>query len=317
MRTLGMVGVVLSIGCASQTDTMFTHQGQVVAQSNGVVLSDDGSEGMAGMFGTTCVFNARSGQMGGDFDIEGTDEVVEDSNGSGIVLTRSSTGIHEIAPYGGAYVETTDPNSWDTESGTDGAFTTTEIDGVLAARWLGDTAVALANNQEGCALHYFDDTPWAVALNSESCERFTAMEVAGSTLFVSSSDTTVSVVDGVASPWGMTGAKNLSWDESTQSMYLVLAGGKTLQARTPTGALVWETNTPGISSMTHLGPHGLVTTMEEDEAGRGLLVVRDGRTGVVIESTSTPSAGQDMTVSQDGSTLAIAVQEYIHLFSIN
>ena len=54
---------------------------------DGVVLSDDGNEGMAGMFGTTCIFNARNGQMGGDFDVAGPDEVVEDTNDSGIVLT--------------------------------------------------------------------------------------------------------------------------------------------------------------------------------------------------------------------------------------
>ena len=319
MRTLGMVAVVLSVGCASQTDTMFTHQGQVVAQSNGLVLSDDGNEGMAGMYGTTCVFNARNGQMGSDYDIEGPDEVVEDSNGSGIVLTRSSTGIHEIAPYGSSYSETTDPNSWDASSETHSAFSTTELEGVLAARWLGDIAVALVNGSSGCAMHYLGDSPAVVPLNTEVCDQFSAIEVglSSSAVFISTTESVLSIREGTVSTWETTGVESLSWDESTQTMYTVRHGSEVLQARRADGVLLWEATTAGISSMSHLGPHGKVATMEQDEAGRGLLVVRDSQTGTLIEATSTPAAGHDMTVSRDGSTLAIAVQEYIHLFSIN
>ena len=318
MRTLGLVAVVLSVGCASQTDTMFTHQGQVMAQSNGVVLSDDGNEGMAGMFGTTCIFNARNGQMGGDFDIAGPDEVVEDTNDSGIVLTRSSTGIHEISPYGGEFREAVEPNNWQGSIGTDQAFTTTELNGVIGARWLGDTVVALVDDDGQCAVHYLGDAPAVVALSKDMCDGFTALEagVSDTTIFVSTQNTTVSVRDGVVSPWGA-GADSLSWDELTQVMYVVSPDGHALQAFSALGELSWQAESSGVSSITHMGPHGFVASMEQDGVGRGLLVVRDGRSGAVIEATSTPSAGQQMTVSKDGSTLAIAVQDYIHLFSIH
>ena len=109
MRGLSLVALLATVGCASQAETMFTHQGQVMAQANGLVLSEDGREGMAGMYGTTCVFNATNGQMGQDFDLEGEDESVEDSSASGIVLTRSERGIHEVAPYGRPILETTAP----------------------------------------------------------------------------------------------------------------------------------------------------------------------------------------------------------------
>ena len=317
MRTLGLVAVVLSVGCASQTDTMFTHQGQVMAQSNGVVLSDDGNEGMAGMFGTTCIFNARNGQMGGDFDVAGPDEVVEDTNDSGIVLTRSSTGIHEISPYGGEFREAVEPNNWQGSIGTDQAFTTTELDGVIGARWLG-IPWSHWSMTAGSVRYTILGTrhPWSHCPKTCVMDLRHWRQVFLTRHFVSTQNTTVSVRDGVVSPWGA-GADSLSWDELTQVMYVVSPDGHALQAFSALGELSWQAQSSGVSSITHMGPHGFVASMEQDGVGRGLLVVRDGRSGAVIEATSTPSAGQQMTVSKDGSTLAIAVQDYIHLFSIN
>jgi hypothetical protein len=56
--------------------------------------------------------------------------------------------------------------------------------------------------------------------------------------------------------------------------------------------------------------------MENDGAGRGLLSVFDGVTGDLIEATETPASAHDMSISENGATLAIAVDEFIHLFSV-
>ena len=50
MKGLSLLALLVTVGCTSQAETMFTHQGQVMAQANGLVLSEDGQEGMAGMY---------------------------------------------------------------------------------------------------------------------------------------------------------------------------------------------------------------------------------------------------------------------------
>ena len=320
MRGLSLLAMLVTMGCASQSETMFTHQGQVMAQANGLVLSEDGREGMAGMFGTTCVFNATNGQMGEDFDLEGEDESVEDSSSSGIVLTRSERGIHEVAPYGNGFDESDAPPTWQTNPGDDSAFVSTELEGVLAARWLGDVPVALAYANGECALHRVAATITQVSLDVEVCTGYRDMVVKADTqeVLVGSTSGIVSISDDSVASWSASSVEAMSWDGSTSTMYVMRDGGQSLQALNVDGTVRWaHSSVGGVVSLTHMGPMGAVATMENDGAGRGLLAVYDGQTGAVIEAVGTPSAGSHMAISANGETLAIAVDQFIHLFSVN
>jgi hypothetical protein len=297
---------------------MFTHQGQVMAQARGMVLSADGAEGMAGMYGTTCVFNAENGQMGADYDLDGDEEVVEDSSIYGIVLTRSREGIHEVAPYGGAFSSADEAPAWQTDNGLSDAFETTELAGVLAARWLDDVPVALASDFNQCSLHELGSAPRSVVLDATVCQGYQDMVVNQQTqdIYVASNAGVLRVNDAQVTEWLDVRVDSLSWDAAEEIMYVSINQGAKLQARLASGELLWERESAGLTSLTHMGPMGAVSTMEEDGAGRGMLSVFEGRSGQLMESIGTPSSGHAMNISENGATLAIAVEDYIHLFSV-
>jgi len=306
------------MGCSQETETMFVHQGQIMAQARGLVLASDGQEGMAGMYGTTCVFNANNGQMGQDYDLEGDDEVVEDSNASGIVLTRSDSGIHEVAPFGGEF-DASDVPTWQTDPGNDDAFVSTELAGVLAARWVGGEPVALASSIGQCALHGLGQIPYTVALDGNICAGFRDMAVNPTTgqMYLGTAVGLFSADESSASLWADVDVEAMSWDAASQAMYIITDDGMTLQARNVDGSMRWQhRSVGGLTALTHMGPQAAVTTMERDGEGRGILAVYDGATGDVVESVDTPAAGSDMAISENGATLAIAVEQFIHLFSV-
>lgn len=316
MRGLGLLSVVLVVGCGVEADTMFTHQGQVMAQARGLVISADGTEGVAGMYGTTCVFDAQSGQMGQDFDLEGDDENIEDGSDSGVVLVRSQGGIHLLNPYGQAYSESNVP-TWQSDSGNDDAFDTTEMENVIAARWLGESPVVLVSELGHCGLHGLAENAFTVALDSSVCATYRDMIVdEAGRIYVGTATEILAVQNQAASQWTDVGTTAMSWDEASQAMYMVTDGGQTLQAREMDGRIRWERATLGVTALTHMGPRGALATMEHNGEGRGVLAVYDGANGDVVEATDTPSAGTDLAISENGTTLAIAADQFIHLFAV-
>jgi hypothetical protein len=309
----------MAVGCSQAPESMFTHQGEVMAQARGLVLSADGQEGMAGMYGTTCVFETDHGRMGEDFDLEGDDEVVEDSSASGIVLTRSETGIHEVAPYGGGFGAADDPATWQFEPGDDSAFHSTELDGVVAARWLGENPVALAMTLGTCTLHGLGDLAFRVELQADVCLGYRDMAINHTTaeVFVGGDAGIVAIQGRTTRLLAEAAVEAMSWDVASQAMYVTVDEGQTLQALDATGTVRWERASTGTTAMTHLGELGAVATMERDLAGRGVLAVFDGQTGETLSRVPTPSSGFDMAISGNGETLAIAVDQFIHLFSVH
>lgn len=313
-RTITWMSVGLLVGCSAQGDSMFTHQGQIMAQASGVVLSEDGSEGLAGMFGTTCRFDAQMGMLSGDFD-QGGDEVVEDGNDSGVVLTRNKAGIHELSPYGGDVSA-----GMDVRDEAEIEFQSTEIEGVIAARWVGDDPVALSFTGDACTMHWLGEHGSTLQLESAVCDQYTGMTVdpTSGNVFVGHANGII-LADALGfSEWLDTGVDTLVWDGVTNVLYVTMDDGRLLLALEDDGQQRWSYIVPsGVTAISHMGPMGAVVAMERGQNDRGILAVYDGVTGDGLESVPTPSAANGLAISPNGSTLAIVVDEYVHLFGVN
>ena len=321
MMRLSAIGITaISMMACSTPDAMFEHQGQIMAEANGVVLSSNGDEGIAGMFGTTCAFNTANGTLGEDFDLPSEDEVVDDVNDVGLVLSHSSTGIHELEPFGRGFEDEEAPPTWQFDPGADAEFSTVEVEGVILARYVGDVVFALVRSGEECDGVWIEETPSSTRLPMDACEALAGVAVnadmkrvylATPTGMMSVSTEGVSTVSDAA-------LSHLSFDASLESLYALNDAGTVLIAMDTAGTVQWEKALEGeATALSHLGPVGRVVVMESDGVHGGTLTVHDGVTSELVTDLHTPSAGLALTASANGKSLAITVEQYIHLFQVH
>ena len=296
--TRSLILVAMAAGCTSTNAIEMTLMSSMQSETRGVVLYDDGQRGHAAMWGTTCEFDTLNGWLISDHDLPTEAEVMQDTYG-GEVLGLSDEGIHIL----------------------EGAVTFEQTDigtrGVLESRLLSDGNVAsLRIDQAGDCHAQIDGT--TVDLEPEICETYTSVTTNRTdTLYVANGNEVLAVRKGgatkFADAWDL-----VEYDATTDLVYVANRFDTRVGGLHPDGQTAWRSETKGgIRDMDDMGARGMLTLITEDEeGGRGLLVVLDGWTGEKIAEHGTPSSDTDITLSEDGTTLAIVLPEDVYFYDV-
>lgn len=282
------------LAAACSTDGLsISHMSVMQSQTRGVVLYDDGQRGHAAMWNTTCEFDTLNGWLISDHDLPTESEEIVDTF-EGEVLGRSDVGAHPVWRLGQRDLE---------------------LRGVVDGRLFADGLVVLRETRDGGCEARWDDGA-VVALDASACAA-DALDVdrEDGSLFVRQGAEVVKVDREGVNPFD--GAADLVvFDRTTELVYLANKGEREVWANDLGGGLVWSTKLPGaITAMDDMGRRGAVMVVIED-GDRGRVVVLDGLTGDRRTEAEAPSAEVDVTVSEDGTTMAVTLETEVHFYDL-
>ena len=299
---LASVVLGLTVLTACEADPVqFEHQGSVEAATRGVAFLPDGNDGHAGMFGTTCAFDARTGELADDSDFPSEEDEVQDSgadDSGDIVLVTTPDSVHLLRP--------------------DGFFSSSSevaVPGVEQARLLRDGLVVL-RDQGDCTVDFLRGGGDAsVSLPDDLC--------AGGTLTVDRSTGTAWVgkgdvyrVDGEAAEVVAEGADLAVWDAHADALYVAKLGDAEVRALEADGSERWTVQLDHpVRALEDMGTLAAVAVMTETNGG-GELVLLDGYTGELRGDLGTPSATDELVSSDSGDVMAVILAETVHLFQV-
>jgi hypothetical protein len=296
MRHLIPIALALSLA-ACQSDQELRHTSTLQAVTNGVVLSDDGSEGFAAMQGTTCTIHTGWGCPTSDTNLPTYEERIVDHY-RGETLGASPAGVHRIVNREWLEVEDI------------------EIDDVVAARLTDEGAVFIRGDVDNCSVQWEDGT--AVVAPSAACEMGGKVSVdrEGGSIIVATSDGIITL--NRDSSEAITERGDLvAWDRVTRLIYTADIGATTLRALTRRGALVWEVETLGaIRSLTALGRRGEVLVLVQNAEQMGTAERHDGETGKLLGTSTLPDAEGELSSSDNGQGIAVEREDEVHFYSL-
>jgi hypothetical protein len=306
MRTALLVlssasAVLLSTACApSQEAGDFQFRATFDKQTRGVVLHEDGEGGHAGMFGTNCPFDTRTGQVTGDYDLPDSDEDIQDGEETllgDVSLAAIIPGtIHVLDKTGGNYTHVP-----------------IAIDGVVEGRLLFDGVVGLTGD---CGLHYVDfEGVEQHALQLDGCADFEVDPITGVGV-VADPDSTV-VTDGQSLVDVPVTGDLVAFDPLANAFYLAQVGGYELHAVEMDGSVRWTIDTMApITALDDAGDAGSAAIVMALDDGRGAVGFFDGQTGERIRFAETPSPADDLAVSGNGEVIAMVRPEQSFFFEL-
>lgn len=286
------LALALLAGCTGPPDLYLSHMSTMESETRGVVLYDDGQRGHAAMWDTTCEFDTLNGWLIEDHDLPTDTEIIQDQF-EGTALARSDLGIHMI---------------FDRED--------IELGGVLETRLLEDGGVlTLRRKGELCRVDIGDrtvevDTALCTDLTSVSTDRV-------ETLYVATGDALYGV-DETGAQLFASDIDLVVHDRSNDRIYVAQLGGETLTGLDSKGVEQWSVTTDGpITSLEHMGRRGMALVMVEDlSTGRGAMQLFEGISGEEVVRHDTPSGDGDLTVSDDGTTLAVTIPGEVHFYDV-
>ena len=277
-------------------------------ETRGVVLHESGDEGHAGMFGTNCPFDTRTGGVTGDYDLPDQDEDVQDGEETelgDITLTATipETGtVHVLDKTGGAYTHVP-----------------LALAGVTEGRLVRDGIVGLTGD---CALHWigFDGTTRATA-SVEHCAGDVEVDPDRGVAFVA--DTAGSVLtDGSTTVAAPVSGDLVAFDDVHRHFYVATSGGSSLAAVQADSTVRWSVEVPGrITALDDGGDTGSVAVVLElddrgNQGGDGGVAFFDGATGERTLFARTPTAADDLAVSGNGRVLALVRPEQTFFYGL-
>jgi hypothetical protein len=295
MRSFSAVCVLLATGCAAEPSA-FDYQSTLSRGTRGLVLHDDGERGHAGMLGTNCPFETQQGTVTGDYDLPEQGEEVVDSGdliGEDTVLLTLGDAAHLLEKSSGVYTHET-----------------LSFPGLRDARLIRGGLVALVEDGERCRLE------WTAGASEDSlCG---SLDVHGE--------------DGTALVWGPEGAavydgtearildslpSAAALDAASEAVYA--AEESIVRAFDLDGMLRWEVADLGgeVRGLTEAGATGAAAVFVALEDGRGKLLYLDGATGSIQASVLTPGVADMITVSADGSTVAMVRPHEAHFYRLS
>jgi hypothetical protein len=279
----------------------FEQHSSLYAISTGVMLGDDGQNGVAGMSWATCQFETISGMINVDIDPDSEEEEDlddgEDDDGNLIVLTTTSAGF-QITEFQG----------WD-----GWVEDVISFPGIQEARFV-DAGVAATRTVDGdCHVQWFPGSD--VNMGRGSCSGL-AVESSSGRVFVSvAGDLKVSTPDGTVSTIGDAAAL-MEWDPVTGLLYTATMNGTTVRALEDDGDVRWSTNVDGrVQSLEAMGDAAAVLVGLRTDNG-GALVILDGATGAERNTAETTSAPRELAVSKDGTTIAALTDGNTHFIGV-
>ncbi len=307
MRTsllvLPAAAVVLSLtACTAPQDASdFEYRATFDKRTRGVVLHEDGEGGHAGMFGTNCPFDTRTGQVTGDYDLPDSDEDIQDG---------------EETLLGDVSLAAIIPGTIHVLDKTDGIYTHVpiELDGVVEGRLMFDGVVGLTGD---CGLHQIDfDGIEQRSVQLSDCDGDFEVDPTTGTGIVADSDNTV-LVDGQTPVELPVDGDLVAFDPLANAFYLAQSGGYELHAIEMDGSVRWTIDTIApITALDDAGAASSAAIVMALEDGRGAVGFYDGSTGDRIKFAETPSPAEDLAVSGNGEVIAMVRPEQSFFFEL-
>jgi hypothetical protein len=295
MRTTPlMAATLLAAACASENELRYTATLQ--AETNGVVLSDDGLDGFAAMSGTTCTIDVNWGCPIADQDLPTVDEAVVDHHGE-VTLGVSEEGVHTIR--GGLWDEGSD----------------IPVAGIRTGRLADGGPVMLGGSLEDCWIQQGDVRGGAPGAACDDGAHH-AVDRATGTLFVAADQQLWALTAGEPER-SMGPADLIAWDAGVRRLYAASVGDTEIVALEPSGAVAWteQTRDP-IVDVAARGDLGEVLVLVERADGLGSLERRDGETGRVLGRSALPTADGTLVASLNGVRVALVRDGEVSFFAL-
>ena len=290
-----LIALALLTACTGSDTLHLNHMSTMQSQTRGVVLYDDGQRGHAAMQWTTCEFDTLNGWLISDHDLPTETEVVQDQLDN-VVLGRSDEGVHFVQ----------DPDR------------DLSLARTVQARLQDDGTAAILRHDavDGCVADFGDQVvPVGQALCQEDArvdtDRDGTLYVAtGQKLVAVSRDGTTTLDDGV---------DLVVYDRSVDMVYTTRSGDTELRGLDTSGTVQWRAETLGpIHALSHMGRRGLALVMVEDpDTGHGALQAYEGYSGELMVHHQTPTGDGEITVSEDGTTLAVTLPNEVYFYDVS
>ncbi|TVQ91118.1 MAG: hypothetical protein EA397_11530 [Deltaproteobacteria bacterium] len=306
MRFISLTALTgLAVGCGA-SDADLVYRGTLNADTNGVVIYEDGRTGHAAMLGTTCAIDT-SGGVADDVNIDGTseDQVLDgsqDGDGS-VVLARTQDFLHIISGTQTSW-------SW----GPNLAVThNTAAPGVTDGAMTHDGVVAWAD----CTVSWFDRDmnllDSAVAPLDDCNATFAADFETGETFLANQTEIVRVTRDGA--DIFSDRADLMVFSPNASALVVADLGDSEVRALNLDGSLRWSTAVRGaVTDIEDLGRRGQVAVML-DHGDEGQLVLLDAETGDFLRDFSLPSSAE-VVASRGGSTLGMVVDNVVHFYNL-
>jgi hypothetical protein len=309
MRAIAPVALLpllaLAAGCTSAEPSDFGFRTDFSKQTRGLILHEDGEAGHAGMYGTNCPFETFNGGVTGDYDLPEEGEDIQDGE---------ETELGEIT------IAAVIPGTVHVLDKTDGLYThvPVSVPGVTEARLVFDGVVALTEVGGECELRWFE-LDGHVRRNEPlaSCDGVgVEVDPGAGVALVAGVDGVVVFPDRGRVEVALQGDL-VAWDDVLGVFYVARRGATGLSAVGADGSVQWTIPTAApVGAIDDAGATGAVAAVLALPSGRGLLQLFDGQTGELLKAGETPSPAEDLSVSGDGTVLALVRPEQSFFFDI-
>lgn len=284
-------------GCKSENELVYTATLQ--AETNGVVLSDDGLDGYAAMSGTTCTIDVNWGCPTADEDLPTDREAVVDQYGPE-TLGVSELGLHSMV--GG---------HWDAAADID-------VPGVRTGRITDGGHLLLGSSDGACWLQHDGDGQVTVPDAACADDAHHAVDRANGTLFAGTARELWALSpDGAVALDARGPSDLLDWDPTADALYVAGTGGRDLRALDGAGEEMWSVRTRDpVRDLVARGDRGEALVLLHRDDGLGTIERRDGVTGRVLGRSVVPTADGHLVVSRNGVRVAIVRGDDVNFFAL-
>ncbi|TNE84444.1 MAG: hypothetical protein EP330_29975 [Deltaproteobacteria bacterium] len=294
MRFLCLLSLASLVGCATE-GTSFDYQSTLSRNTRGLVLHEDGSKGHAGMLGTNCPFETEQGTVTGDYQLPDEGEKVVDSGdliGEDTVLLLLGDDAHLLDKSTGEYTHET-----------------LTFANLVDARLFTGGMAALTEDLGSCRLE------WSDGQTSESpCGELDVDIVTGTAMVRHPRGVSLLDAEGarvIAEP-----TAHAVLDSVAAAVYV--ADGQVVRGLDHDGTVRWETPVDGeVLALSEAGATGAAAVFVGFDDGLGELLYLDGDTGAVQARVGTPGWADELTVSADGSTVALVRPSETHFYRLS
>lgn len=280
-----------------ESDTL-SHRSALFAEAEGLEMPND-NNAWIGMAEMTCRVQVMSGGIDADIDVQPEQtETVTDASAGGVVTLTPNT------------IQMIDHTGTPTE--------TLFVPGVVDARTTADyNIVSLISEGANCSVVRSSDRDAKTSLTG-ACDGgagFAIDRIRG-TAFVATTEGVMRLDEG-AEPALVTDGDIVSWDRTSQALYVGTDGSNTIRALDADGEELWLTKVGGpvvqIESIADAGAYVLV-----DLDGRGAQIWwLDPATGAPEQLMLVRTPVDALAVSPEGDRIGIATQGQIDFFDVN
>lgn len=286
-----IIAILLS-GCTLD-EVEFAHRSTLETRARGVGLHHSGAFAQVGMIGNTCEIQTSTGFIGTDLDVvAGEEDKVEDTFDSLALVTGTSGNqlyVLDRSNYSSYFIDS---------------------DNVDQARFYNDGVVVL----DDCNLTWISTEEERVSSEIPCGETLTVDHLTGTAFVATTAGLVTATPDG--SDVVEVSGSLLAFDSSLGVLY-VGELGESIVSGIQNGQVIWSTDLgQPTSSLDDMGIKGMAAVMVGDLESGGVVTVA-GLSGEIVSVFETPSTADSITVSGDGSVIAITLPDEVHFYTID